>query len=126
MITDEFEKDIAKFLNEETSRVPNYLAVGTTAITAYGPTDTDCDGEIGTRLALSNSRVDNVVEYSAIRSGATVIDTASGDSYGSVALFNTITQSTTDPSEVGIAVSGVTQTTNFDVEVVTNIRVNRA
>ena len=125
MITDTHLNELAKAANQESAIFPNYLARGTTDITAVNTDDTTIDGEIGTREDLTGVRTANVVEWSGIFSGADVQDTSNGDDIGSVGVFNTITSATTDPLQIGVAVNGVLQTTNFDVEVITNITYNR-
>lgn len=124
-VTDTFLNELAKHINDEASNMPNYLAVGTTEVTNIATTDTAIAGEIGTRVLLTKFRANNEIETSAIRSAAVVENTVDGDALNSAGLFNTITQSTTDLLLTGIAVNGVLQTTNFDVEYITTIEVLR-
>lgn len=121
-IVDTFLNEQAKAINGESFVVPTHLAVATTVVTAIATTDTDLSGEIGTREALSGSRVDNVTSLSAVRSGADVQDTANGDEIKSSGIFSAITS-----GELlsGVVHGGITQTTNFDIEFVYDITVNR-
>jgi len=125
MLTDTYLEERAKDLNSETGLVPNYLATSTTVITSVNSTDTTLDGEVGSRISISNSRSGNVVTLSGIRSGAVVIDGTNGDNIGGSGMFNTGTISTSDKLLQGIAISGVTQTTNFDIEFVNKITITR-
>lgn len=125
MITDTFLEEMAKAIKEESYVVPAYQAVGTSGVDVIAASDTQLSGEIGTRDILTSDRTQNQIEYSAIRSGASVVDTLNGDDLRSTGLFNTNTQSTSDELLQGIAMNGVTQTTNFDVEFITNIQINR-
>jgi len=124
-VTDTHLEEVAKAVNQESAIFPNYQARGTTDIDSVNNDDTTISGEIGTRQPLTGVRTSNEIEWTAIFSGANVQDTINGDAYGSVGVFNTDTQSTSDTLQIGVAVNGVLQTTNFDIEVITNIRYSR-
>ena len=111
MITDTELNEIAKSLNNESYKLINYLAVGTTEITSVLSTDTTIAGEIGSRNSLTSSRILNEVSYTGFRNSSNVVNTAEGDIIESIGLFNTNTQSTTDKLLIGVAVNGITQTT---------------
>jgi len=125
MITDNFLYEISKALNGDGYLIPAYLAVGTTDITAIDSADTSISGEIGTRKTVTLSRSTNTNEFSAIRSSTDVEDTVNGDNLESMGLFNNLTQSTSEKLLTGVALSGITQTTAFDIEFVVNLEVNR-
>jgi len=125
MITDSHLNEITKAVNQETAIFPNFQARGTADIDAVNSDDTAISGEIGSRVSLTGVRTDNTLEWSSIFSGANVQDTINGDDIGTVGVFNTASVSTDDPLHIGVAVNGVTQTTNFDIEVITNITYTR-
>ena len=125
MITDNFLYEMSKILNGDSYLIPAYMAVGTTDVANILSTDTSLSGEIGTRKILTSTRSDNATEFSAIRSSTDVEDTTNGDDLESTGLFNNLTQSTTEKLLTGVPLSGITQTTTFDIEFLTNIRFNR-
>jgi len=124
-VTDTFLEEIAKAMNSESYVIPAYQAVGTSGVLVIAASDTALSSEIGSRVSLSTTRTLNEIEFSGIRSGAVVIDTTNGDDIRSTGMFNTATESTSDKLLQGIATNGITQTTNFDVEFITNIQWNR-
>lgn len=113
MITDTYLTQVAKALNSESYTMPNYLTVGTTVITSVTSTDTAISGEIGTRFSATNSRAGTQVLYTGIRSSTSVVNTTNGDAIASVGLLNGTSAGTL---MVGEIVSGLTQTTAFDVQ----------
>lgn len=112
-LTDNFLIEVAKSLNSESYEVPGYLAVGTTEVVSIETADTTLSGEIGDREALTNARSDKTITFTAIRSGADVIDTTLGDSLESSGF---LTEATDGIFLWGIPHSGITQTTSFDLE----------
>lgn len=114
--------NVAAALNSETYLVPGYLAIGTTEVTVINTTDTVLAGEISDRESLSTARINNSVEYTAINSGADVDTSAGWD----IKTVGSMSAETGGLLMTGVVVSGVTQTTNFDIEVVTTINVNRS
>lgn len=125
MNTDIFLEENAKAANNESYSILNYLTVATGVKSAVASNDTQLAGEIGSRISVSNTRNNNSVTFSGIRSAAVVQNTVSGDTLTQVGFFNTATASTSDPLLTGVVVSGITQTTNFDIEVVYNLTYER-
>ena len=78
------------------------------------PTDTTLSGELTGRTTMTNSRVNNAVTFTGIRSGASVIDTTNGDDWKGIGMFDA---STSGDLESSISTTGILQTTSFDVEV---------
>jgi hypothetical protein len=113
MITDTFLTQVAKAINSESYTVPNYLAVGTGAVTSIGTTDTALTTEIGLRSAVTGSRANSQVLFSGIRSSTVVVNTTSGDVITNAGLLN---GTSTGTLMVGEVISGLTQTTAFDVQ----------
>jgi len=112
-IQDNMLINISKAINSESYDVPSYLTVATTAVTSIDTDATSLTGEIGTRVAFTGSRLGKQLTLSGIRSGAVVIDNINGDdlqtSGGSATLAG-------DDLQLAIIHSGITQTTNFDLE----------
>lgn len=113
MITDYQLTEMAKALNNEADTVSNYLAVGTGSLSSFDATQTSVTGEVGSRILLTKARSGNIVTFSATRSGASVINTSTGDSITNAGTFNGASSGTV---LIGEIINGVTQTTNFDVE----------
>jgi len=120
-LTNNFLYEVAKAINSESHLVPSHMAVGTTTVTAINTTDTVLAGEIGSRIAASNSRVNNAVEFFGTRSSTAVL-ASTGDSIKTAGIM---TAATGGLLMSGIVVSGVTQTTNFDIEIRNTFTVNR-
>jgi len=113
MITDTFLQEVAKHINGETGTIPSHLAVATGSVTEINPTDTALTGEIRTRESLSSVRTVNDVSFTAISSGADVVDTSNGDAITNAGIFNA---SSGVSLFEGVVLTGITQTTNFDIE----------
>jgi len=98
----------------EGEAVTGYLAVTTdTSFDSFDTTATDIGTELGSRTTATVSRVNNVVTWSGIRSGAVVVNTSTGDVLQGVGLFSAVTGGTllfTSP------LASLTHTTSFDVE----------
>jgi len=112
----------AKALAGESYSTASYLAVATTEVANILVTDTALAGEIGTREALDITRTSNSVDFTAIRSGADVIDTSNGDDIKS---SGTMTASSGGILLSGATHGGITQTTNFDLEFIYQQTVDR-
>jgi hypothetical protein len=123
MITDYFLNEVAKGINNETFVVPAYQAVGTGSVTAINTTDTALTGEIGSRIALSGTRTNNSITFSGTRSGASVLDSTSGDTLTNVGILAVATSGTLLQ---GVVIGTITHTTSFDIEFTNSITVNRA
>ena len=121
-ITDTWLEETAKALNAESYSTPAYMAYGTTVVSSIQTTDTEIQGEIGDRDALTAVRDINRIEFSAIRSAAALANPTDGDDLKSIGM---LTQITDGLLESAIAINGVLQTTNFDVETIFDIRVSR-
>ena len=113
MITDYELEQVAKALNSESYISANYLAIGTGALTTFGSSQTSITGEVGSRLPLTKTRSGNVLTFQATRSGATVLNTTSGDALTNVGILGPSTAGTV---LIGEILGGITQTTAFDIE----------
>jgi len=113
VLTDTFITKRAESLDGVAVTIPAYLAVATTEIASIATSATELEGEVGTRGALSRSRSGFTVSYSAVRSGAVVIDTANGDSLNSSGLFDSLTNG---DFEAGVTHTGILQQTSYDLE----------
>ncbi|GAF76467.1 unnamed protein product [marine sediment metagenome] len=120
-ITDTFLEEITKSINNESYVFPAYLAVASTQVTAIETNATVLSGEFGDRDLLTGSRVTNVVNLSAINSGATITN-PDGTNIGSSGLMSVITSGVL---LTGVTHSGITQTTNFDIKFEYKITTNR-
>jgi hypothetical protein len=112
MINNKFIENCAKAFNNESFNIPTKFLVSTDNITVTGNLiDTDLTGEVGTRKDLTFSRASNIVTYNCLRSGANVINTSLGDNLKVIALM-------TSASEVmtAVNVSGLLQTTDYDID----------
>lgn len=124
-ITDTTLNEVAKAIANESFLVPNYLATGTTIVTSINTTDTSLSGETGDRIALTGSRTNNEIEFTATRSASDVVDTTNGDAIKSSGLHNTDTAATSDPLLFGVVHAGITQSTDYDLEFIYTVRVQR-
>ena len=122
MITDYFLNQISKSIAGESFVVPGYQTVGTGAVTAIATDDTSVYGEIGTRIALTGTRTGNNIEFTCTRSGAVVLDSTNGDSLTNTGVLAVATSGTLLQ---GVTLGTITHTTNFDIEFITNLTVNR-
>jgi len=104
---------MAKAMNSEGYTVVSHLDVTTDTDFAASVTATDIGTELGSREATSNTRSTNVVTYSAIRSGADVVDTTNGDTLTGIGEFSA---STSGDLHFNIELPSVNQTTGFDIE----------
>lgn len=118
MINNYTLEQLSKAFNGESFTVPSYIAFSSTTKT-LSPSDTSLGGELD-RSVLSNTRVDNVVTFTGIRSGANV--TGSGDIIKSMGLFASSTAGTVMPQAL---VPNVLHSSTFDLEVEWNVRVER-
>lgn len=123
MITDLWLTEVAKSQNAESYVVPGYYAVATTVVSSILSTDTALAGEIGSRVALTKSRASSTVTYTATRSAASVVNTSTGDVLASIGMLNAATGGT---FLQGVVIGGVTQTTNFDIEMITTLTPTRS
>lgn len=112
---------MAAALVQDTYIVPAFMAFGTSIITP-SITDTIIDGEIGDRVNLSNPiRTNNEVEYTALRLAGDVGDTTNGDNIRSI---GTLTTETSGDLLSLVALPGILQTTNFDIDTTLKIIFN--
>ena len=121
-VTNTFLNELAKAINGESYLTASHIVAGSTDVSTIDTSDTTIQGELGSRISTSGSRTDNNVEFSAIRSGAVVIDTTNGDDINSAGL---LTAETGGELLSGITLGGVTQTTNFDIEFIFDLTVER-
>lgn len=121
-VVDTMLNEVAKSINGESFIIPSHLAVASTTVSAIATTDTSLSGEIGTRVELEGSRTSNVISFSGLRSGTDVVDTTNGDSIKSSGIFD---QVTSGELLIGVVHGGITQTTNFDIDFVYEVTVNR-
>lgn len=121
-ITDVFLNETAKWINDESTTTPGYLGVATTEVNSVLSTATELDGEIGSRTSLTKTRSQATTSMSAIRSGASVINTADGDALESSGTFSA---SSSGNFFTGVPHSGILQKTSFDLEFVTDVTARR-
>lgn len=107
---------------DNSSTLSNYGSVSTSTDVESDPTVTSLDGEIGSRSSLSSSVTDNVLSLSFIRSGASVVNTAGGDSLTAVALFDNLTGG--DIHQL-VTLPSLLHTTSFDIEFETQLTFGR-
>ena len=124
MITDRFLGEVAQAIGGEAFNIPEYTAVTTDIVsTDLTETTTSLNGEIGDRLTNTVSREDNVVSYSAIRSGTTDLVSTSGDTLEG---FGTFIDEAGNTLMTGVVFDiPFTHTNAFDVEFITTITVDR-
>jgi hypothetical protein len=122
MITDSFLNNVASAITDNTFVTPSYLSVGTTVSTGILTTDTILVGEIGTRILLTKTVSGRQASYSATRTPANVITTATGDNLQTVGLNTAVTSGYLMQ---GIVIGGITHTTNFNFEVDTDVLIDR-
>lgn len=117
-ITNTQLNQVAKSLAGESYLIPAFASIGTTDVLSIATTATTLEGDVGPRIGTTATRTGANIEFSAIRSSV----------YGGVPIktvgFFTGDQST-DALLFGVVVSGVTQTTSFDLEIIGNIEVRR-
>jgi hypothetical protein len=121
MINEQFLNNVAAGLNGEALVVPGYVTHGTTSITVT-PTMTSLDGEQASRLLVSSLRENNLVTFTALRSGANVGDTVNGDTLFSSALFDEATEGSL---LAAVTLPGLLHTTSFDIETSWDISIER-
>lgn len=107
------QTNVAKAMNSESYTTSNYVNVSTSTDFEASNTATSLDGEIGSRIATSNTRSSNVVTYSGIRSAALVVDTVNGDTLYGVGTFSA---ASAGDLHLNVDLPGVNQTIGFDVE----------
>lgn len=113
MINDRFLEECAKAFNGSSFILPSKFLVSTsTEVISAVITGTSFTGEIGTRANITSSVDENAVTYNFLRSGATVIK-AGGDNLKTIALA---TATTGGDIMTALNISGLLQTTNFDVD----------
>ncbi len=122
-ITDNYLYEITKAANNESYVIPSYQAVGTSEVASISTSATALDGEIGSRTSGTLSRSLNELTFSSTRTTADVVSTATGDTLKSTGVFSAATAST---FLFGVPISGITQTTNFDIEFVTTLVFDRS
>lgn len=121
MITDKFLEEVAKVLNAESYVIPAYYSFSTSLVTP-AVTDTVLDGEIGTRVAVTKSRSGQDVEYIGTRLATSVVATT-GDTLSIIGMSNSLTVGTLLHEQT---ISGLIQTTAYDIEFTNTIGVNRS
>ena len=90
VVNDNLRYALAKALNGESYDIPSHLGVGEGTIIA-SPTLSALSEEVGDRIATSKSRSNEVVTFNAVRSGAEVAATDTGDTLKCSGLFTAIT-----------------------------------
>ena len=122
MIKDAYLVEIAKGMNSESYVTPSHLLISTDELTPDATTQV-ISGEIGTRETTSNSRDGSTMTLEVTRSSASVIDTVNGDDINTVGLSSALTSGTTLTQDT---VTGILQTTDFDVQFIYNITPRRS
>lgn len=120
-VNDKRLEELAKAVAGQTSATTSYLGFSE-ATTAVDTSATSFASEVGSRVALTNVRTLNEVEFVGLRSSTDVVDTVNGDDLNKIGTFET-NVSTQQFEESNL--SGINHTINFDVEVVINFAVNR-
>jgi len=110
-------EEMAKSANGESFVYPGFDAVSTDGITT-DVTDTSLDGEIGTRLTLTGTRVDNQVQWSGLRLSTDVVDTSNGDTLRSLGMLSATSSGTllTEQSPFQLL-----HTASFEIEFINNV-----
>lgn len=119
VIPDTHLKEVAKAMSGESYVTPNYYAFSNTLTTA-NVTDSTLSGEYGSRLAVTKTRDDNIVTFSAVKTGALV--SSSGESIKGVGSFSASSGGTLMTETV---IPTINQTQAFDVEFITSITYRR-
>jgi len=122
MITNSFLNEVASAITSNTFVTPGYLGVATTVVSSIGATATSLSGEIGDRVILTKTVSGRQASYAGVRTVASVVTVSTGDNIQSVGL---LTGSTSGNLHQGIVIGGLTQTTNFNLEVDVNVIVDR-
>lgn len=103
--------EIAKGLASESNVVPSYLAFGSDVL-SINVADSSITGEIGSRIATTDSRATATVTFNAIRTGASVAS-SSGERLNASYLLSASSGGTL-LSEV--VLPSLLHTTTFDIE----------
>ncbi len=120
-IYDNYLKEVAKSTNGESFVYPTHDLFSTDAVTV-DVTATSVTGEIGSRKSLTGARVDNQVQWSALRTSADVVDTSNGDTLKSIGM---ITASSGGTLMTVQSPFQILHTTNFEVEFINNVIIRR-
>lgn len=120
MITDNMLTEMAKALAGESFVVPSHAAWATSSnpIVASMTTITS---EVGSRTSVSDVRTGTTVEFSGIRTGASV-PVAAGQQLFTVGLYSAATSGTLLSA---VALPGITHTTTFDIDLDYSFTINR-
>ena len=120
MINDNILENCANAFIGETFIYPTHMLISTSTANVTASM-TVIDGEIGTRGTLNFDTNDNVATYNYLRSGSSVL-ASTGDDLGTLGLMS---DSTGGEVMTALNVSGILQTTNFDVDIDWDVRWNR-
>ena len=113
VITNSYLENVANAMTGNTYVIPSYISVATTTVSSIATNASVLLGEIGTRVPITSTSNGNTITHTAIRTPAFVIDTINGDDIEAVGLNSGLTGNNL---QEGLVVSGITQTTNFNVE----------
>jgi len=126
MIQDRFVTEVAQAIAGEAYSIPEYTNISNTIVSGdIDATDTTLIGEIGTRLAVTTSRISDSISYSAIRSATTDLVSTSGDLIKGFGTFVSVSGGTDLMTQVALD-TPFTQTSSFDVELITTIDIARS
>ncbi len=119
VIPDTHLKEVAKAMAGESFVTPDYYAFSNT-LTTVDVTDTTMSGEYGSRILTSMSRNENIISYSATKTGALV--SSSGEDIKGIA---SLSASSGGVLMTETVVPTISQTQAFDIEVITQITYTR-
>ena len=124
MITNKFLEEVAQAISGESFSIPIFTAVtGDIVSSELAETSESLHGEIGTRKQNTITRSENIVSFSAIRSGTTDLVSSLGDTLDG---FGTFVDVTGDSLMTGVVFDiPFTHTSSFDVEFITSVTVDR-
>lgn len=111
--------EVAKAMAGESFVSPTHYGFSNT-LTTVDVTDTSMAGEYGSRVAATMTRDNNIISYSATKTGAIV--STSGESVKGVASFSASTSGTLMTETV---IPTINQTQAFDIEFITQITYDR-
>jgi len=121
-ILNTFLEETAKAIAGDSFVYPTHGVVGTTSITV-NVTDTSLDGEIGTRMALTGTRIGSQLQFNGLRLSTDVVDTGSGDSLKAHGIASAVTGGTLFTEQ---APFNILHTTAFEIEFINNVIIRRA
>jgi len=113
--------EVAKLINGESADLPSHIGFSNQdgSITT---SSTSLTNEIGSRGLVSTTRTGTEVTYVGTRAAGDVVDTTNGDTLEEIGYFN---DSSGSNMQFFIDLAPITHTTNFDVEVSFQVKIQR-